>query len=523
MTMVKIPNAGRVGVVKDLSQHELPPDAWTDASNIRFLDGSARQFYGHGTVYGAPSVTPYHVMPLNIGSLRYWLYAGVNKIYATTIIDGAEVHTNLTRQTGSVDVDYAGMPNSWTSTSLSGIPIFNAGNKVDPPQRWNLDVGARFVTLDAWPANTYCKAMRAYKVYLIALHVTKGATTYPFMVKWSHPADPGGVPLSWDPADATKDAGEYDLAEGGDQIIDGLQLRDSFMIYKEQSVWRMDYIGGNDVFRFSKVLGVSGAMNRNCIVELDGYHFVLTGSDVVVHDGQSPTQVLDKVARRALFQDMDVAYADRSFVFKNPFLNEVFVCYASIGSTVPNKAMVWNYKDRTVSYREMPAVHHANYGTVDSSLGGSWASDSDSWASDLTAWNGPDFTPNTARVLMASDEGQLYMLDTSASYNGVAPESYLERRGMSFGDDDHFKTMTSIRARLVGNPGETVIIKMGGHNSDPYAEPEYPVVMTHVLGSTVSCDGIVSYRYPALRIESGTASQWRLDSFDYDVRQGGRW
>jgi hypothetical protein len=32
----------------------------------------------------------------------------------------------------------------------------------------------------------------------------------------------------------------------------------------------MDYIG-TYVFRFSKVLGTSGAMNRNCIIELDGF------------------------------------------------------------------------------------------------------------------------------------------------------------------------------------------------------------------------------------------------------------
>ncbi|UOD28788.1 hypothetical protein INH39_25605 [Massilia violaceinigra] len=523
MPIIKVPAAGALGVVKDVSQHALPPNAWTDANNMRFLDGSVRQFYGHGAVYGTPAVTPLHVVPVNIGAARYWLYAGAQKIYAVTAATGTDVHTNLTRQTASVDVNYAGAPNAWTSTVLSGIPILNAGNLIDPPQRWNLDTAQRCVKLDNWPDNTFCKSLRAYKNFLVALHVTKAGVTFPYMVKWSHPADPGGVPASWDPADATRDAGELDLAEGGDQIIDGLQLRDSFMIYKEQSVWRMDFTGGQYVFRFSKVLGLSGAMNRNCIVEIDGFHFVLTGSDVVIHDGQSPTQVLDKVARRALFQDMDVASADRAFVFKNPFLNEVFVCYPSIGNTIPNKAMVWNYKDRTVSYREIPSLHHANYGPIDSTLSGSWAADPDSWESDLTAWNGPDFTPNVARVLMAAAGPNLFMLDSSASFNGVAPTSYLERRALSFGDDERVKTITGVRARVTGNPGQTITVRIGGHQTDPFADPEWTASMTHVIGQTIACDGFASFRYPAIRFESGTAVQWRLDNYDFSVNDGGKW
>jgi hypothetical protein len=525
MATVSVKTCGMAGVIKDLSAHELPIQAWTDASNMRFLDGSCTQFLGHGEVYGTPAVTPYHVVPVTVNSARYWLYAGANKIYAVTSATGTAVHTNLTRQTSGSDVNYSAQPNQWTSTVLSGIPILNPGNTVDPPQRWNLDVAQRCVALDNWPANTYCKALRAYKNFLIALNVTKSGTNYRYMVKWSSAADPGGVPATWDPADATQDAGEYDLAEGSDEIIDGLQLRDSFMVYKEQSVWRMDFIGTPYIFSFQKVLGVSGAMNRNCIVEVDGYHFVLTGSDVIVHDGQSANSILDKVARRALFKDMDVAYNDRSFVFKNPFLNEVFVCYTSIGATVPNKALVWNYKDKTVSYRTIPNLHHANYGTVDNTLSGAWSADADQWNTDLTAWNGPDFTPNTARVMMASNDAKLYMLDASASFAGVAPSWHLERRGLSFDNDDRFKTIVGVRARITGNNGETVKVQIGGHNTDPFADPEYPITLTHTIGQSVRCDGIVTYRYPAIRFSNGTAAQCRIDSYDVELSDaaGSRW
>ena len=127
MAIIRVPNCGEIGVIQDLSQHELPINACTDAQNIRFLDGYVNQFFGHGQVYGTPSVIPYHVLPVSIGSARYWIYAPLEKIYAVTITGGVAVHTNLTRQTAGVDVDYAATANSWTSTVLGGIPILNPG------------------------------------------------------------------------------------------------------------------------------------------------------------------------------------------------------------------------------------------------------------------------------------------------------------------------------------------------------------------------------------------------------------
>jgi len=527
MPMLPVPNAGSVGVIRDLSQHELPQNAWTDASNIRFLDGYCYQFYGHGQVYGTPSVVPFYTAPaIGIDGTRYWIYAGEKKIYVTYITGGVATHTNITRQTAGNDVDYSGVRNAWTSTSLSGIPILNPGNKIDPPQRWSLNPAQRAQMLDNWPSSTYCKSMRAYKVFLVALGVTTAGGDFPYMVKWSTSADPGAVPSTWDPTDATELAGQVDLAEGGDQIVDGWTLGDSLIIYKELSTWRMNFIGGQDVMGFQKIFGDSGVLNRNCVVEIkvDGapaLHFVLTKDDVIVHNGSVITQVLDKQARRALFQDMDAEATDKTFVFKNPFLNEVFVCYPSIGSSVPNKALVWNYKDRTVSYRTIPNLNHANFGSVDNTLNGTWDADGDPWSADLTAWNGPDFTPNAARVMMASNDTKFYLLDSSASFDGLRPVSYLERVGLSLGSDERRKLIRGIRPRITGNTGDTVIVKIGVQEN-AYEAPVY-TSMTYTIGQTIQCDCLVSGRYCAIRFEGGTAYNWRLDSYDLDVTGAGKW
>lgn len=516
MPFIQVKNAGQLGINKDLSVHEMPLGAWSDGLDIRFADGYASQFFGHGVIYGEPLGEPQYLLSVTANNVRSWIYSTATKQYIAQNTGGGTVHTDITHATPR-----AGVVNAWTGCVFGGVPILNADDG-KPPMYWDQNLAHKFADLTAWPAGTTCKVIRQYKGYLVALVIGRGGVTYNYMVKWSDIAQAGALPASWDPSDATKDAGEYDLAEGQDPIIDGMQLRDSFMIYKESSIWRMDYIGGTYVFRFSKVLGKSGAMNRNCIVELDGFHLVLTGSDVIVHDGQSPTSVLDKVARRYLFANIDADARDKCFAFANPYLNEVFICYPSIGATRCDRALVWNWVDKTVTFRSLPNLNHATCGTVDNSLSGTWEQDADAWNMDLTSWGGPDFTPDSTRVIMASADSKLFLLDASASFDGSLPSAYLERRGLSFDAPERIKLVRSIKPRITGNEGETVIIKIGGAD-DPYADPVYSITLTHVIGQTLNNDFMISTRYLAIRFETGTAAQWRLDSFTLDVEPQGLW
>lgn len=522
MAFVSIGPAGAIGVNKDLSSKDLKPAAWTDALNIRFLDSMAFQFLGHGEVYrGCPEI-PFHVAPVTLAGARYWLHLGLNKTFAVSGATGSVVHTPLTRQTASVDVDYAATPNSWTSTQIGGIPILNPGNAVDPPQMWDMNLAHRMTALTDFPASTYCKSMRSFKNQLVALNITEGGQEYPFMVWWSNLADPGSVPTSWAYDDPAFDGGRFDLAEGYDAIIDGLQLRDSLMIYKESSVYRLDYVGGAFINQSSKVLGTSGAMNRNCIVELDGVHLLLTNQDVVIHDGQSATSALDKQTRRTLFRSMDSQNYPRSFVVKNPFLNEVMICYPQAGSTYPDRALVWNYSDRTSSFREIPNLNHAGFGPLEVGISQPWDSDDSPWSSDATLWNAPEYSPDAARVLMASNDQKLFLLDSSTTFDGVLPQAVLERRGLSFNPPERRSLIRSVRPHISGQVGATVLVYVG-HADDPYADPTYGDPVEYVIGSGINVNFMVDGRYIAVKFASGTAYEWRLDSYEIDAVPSGIW
>lgn len=513
MAKVEVSKAGSIGLNMDLSQHDLPIQAWTAASNIRFLGDSAWQFYGYGSVYGTPVVVPYHLLPVNYpGGVRYWIYAGLNKILGITNTAGVAVPTDLTRASGG---DYAATPNSWTSTVLGGIPVLNNG--VDDPQCWFLDTGTPFVKLTNWPASTKCKALRSFRNFLVAMGVTESGTYYPYLIRASTSADPGTVPTSWVAA-AANDAVRFDLAQATAPIVDGCQLRDALIVYTEKEVFRLDYTGGAFIDQATKVLGTSGAMNKNCIVEIDGFQVCLTTSDVIVHDGQQARSCLDRKTRRWLFQNMDVDAAYLSFVFKHPFFNEVYIAFAKVGSTAPDTALVWNWVENTCSIRALPSIFHAAYGPVDNGLNANWNQDSAPWSTDLTSWNGGDLVPSTSRVMMGGQASvaagpKLYLLDGSTDFDGTAPTAYLERRGLTFGMPEYRKIVTEVRPRIFGNRGNTVLVKVGVQE-DVDSDPVYGPAQTYTIGTTKKLDFLVDAPVHSIRFESGTAYQWRLDSYD---------
>lgn len=514
MTTVRIPAVGQYGVNRDLSSHELPNNVWTNATNIRFIDGMAAEVLGYKELYPSANVVPYHLLPVDVSGIRTWIYAGNAKMY--TVVNG-NVHTNITRQTTGVDVDYSAVRNSWTSSVLGGIPILNSG--ADAPQMWLLTGKAQALT--NWPANTTAQSLRTYKNSLIALNITKTGTNYPYMVKWSHPADAGTVPVTWDITDATKDAGEYDLSEGYDTIVDGLPLRDSFIIYKQSSIWRMDYTGGVFVYRFQKIISNQGALARNCVAEVNGQHFVFSNSDCIIHDGQTAISVLDKQTRRDLFLQINSSKASQCFVFVNRIYNEVFACYPTFGSDTCNKALVWNYVDKTVSFRDLPNVNYAETGPVDDTTNAIWDGDLGTWDDDNTPWDSQSASLNRTLSVMASENQKIYLLDSTYSNDGVAISSMLERKGLSIGEPESMKLIRGIRPRIYGDIG-TVSVQVG-HADTPYAEPVYSDAVPFNVNSTVAIDLMVTGRYIAVKFSSGTATSWRLDSYDIDVQKAGNW
>jgi hypothetical protein len=353
MPKVSVPRCGDIGVIKDQAIPDLPLAAWTDAQNIRFLDGSALQFLGHGAVYGTPPYAPQFLMPIFVAGVRYWLQHSAVHSHVVTSALGVSTYTDITHATPR-----SGVVNQWSGCVFGGIPVFVDGGTSRVPMYWDQNLANKFVDLPAWTATDRCEVIRSFKNLLVTGNITRSGTNLPFLIKWSNLAEPGALPTSWDKSDATKEAGEFDVADDQYPIVDLLGLKDSLIIYKAASTYAIDYIGNAFILKARKVFGMSGILNKNCAADVDSFHFVVTGSDVITHDGYSASSIFDQRARRAFFQDIDVTSRGLVHVAVNPFLNEIFVNYPSIGATSCDKALVYNWKTKTISYRSLPNVNH---------------------------------------------------------------------------------------------------------------------------------------------------------------------
>ena len=379
MALVRFTNVGAVGLVLDPAANDVPAGAgtsvfaWTGGGNIRFKEGYAEKFLGHTAPHGAPSVTPYGVAFAQNGANRYEVYTGLAKAYAVT----STTHTDITRAAG----DYTGTASDkWNFCTLSDILIANNG--VDDPQYWNGNTATDFAALTNWPANTKCKVMRSFGGALVALNVTESGTNYRSMVRVSTVADPGTLPASWDYTDATKDTirVEGKLSETPDAIVDGLELGDFFMIYKENSTYSMRYVGGESVYGFENVSRMSGALGVNCVTALPGGHAVFADGDIVINQGvEGPKSIIDGRARRWLFNNLDSDNRARSFAVTNLRRNEVWFCFPEVGQSWCNKALVWNYNENTFGIRDLPNLAHANAGIISATSTDTWDSRTDTW------------------------------------------------------------------------------------------------------------------------------------------------
>ena len=470
MTMVPIRNVGKVGVVYDTPAQELPAHVWTDARGVRFYDNSVWKAYGQEAVLGTPTVDPYyiyhHLGPANV----FWAYPGLAKVYAT---DGA-THSDITRAVGG---DYTGAANDiWQGTHLGGIEVFNNG--IDVPQAWiNPALGTPLVDLANWPASTTARVLKSFKQYLVALDVTKSGTHFPFLVKWSHVADPGTVPSSWDETDDALDAGEYPLAESGGHILDGVQLDDQFMIYKEDQTHIMSYIGGRFIFQFRKRFD-TGVIAPRCVVEYKKKHYVATAEDIIVHDGFQQESILDDRMRRWYAGYPDPDYVKRSFMVLNERENEIWMCMPAAGQEHPNVALIINTKDGTQTIRDLPNPTFITAAPLDPDAGQTTFDSQTTPFDQMVGVFGQRTTsPGTKRLVGSHRLGtaRFLMYDNSFGDEGANFRGYVERQCMPIAGVDRFgdpimdpsmiKQVNEIWPEIRQQNGTTVDIYVGGQDS----------------------------------------------------------
>ena len=508
MPIVKVVNAGQSGVVLDLPPHELPINAWSNGRNVRFRDNCAERFKGQTQIFTDTSVSPYHLAAYQANGKRYWIHAGLNAVFA----DDGVTRTNIT---GAAPT--GGLGDYWNSGSLNGVFVINNGK--DVPMFWG-GTGT-LASLTGWTAGMKAKIVRPFKNYLIALDIDKSGTRYRNMVKWSAAAVPGAIPTSWDHTDVTKDAGELDLAEEPSNIVDCLPLGDANIIYKERAMFAQTFIGQPYIFRHQRLPGDIGMLTSNCAAATPLGHVVLCPGDVIIHAGQGPASIANAQVRRHIFSTIDSANYDVSFVVANPSKNEVWVCYPEAGNTECTVAAVWNWLEKSWSFRDLSNFRHAAVGQVDYTGTDAWNSSSLPWGEETALWNQTEFTQADSRLLICDANNKISMVDSGTTFAGTAYTSYIERTGITLDDAQAVKTLRGVYPRFEAPNGTQIKVEIGA-SMDANRPPAWQAPMTFTVGSQEKVDGFAVGKFLAVRFTALDNQPHRLKSYDLDVVISGK-
>lgn len=152
--------------------------------------------------------------------------------------------------------------------------------------------------------------------------VTGGAAD-PLTIRWCDQGDPN----TWNPL-PTNQAGSFRLPVGN-RIVGGLSMPNVSLIWTDQDLWSMNYIGFPEVYSFTRIGQQCGLLAQNGATLGAGIpfwwsdhgFFTLGGSGVT----QLPCPVWDKV-----FKDLDTNNFDKCFIGTNFHYSEVYFYYPSL-------------------------------------------------------------------------------------------------------------------------------------------------------------------------------------------------
>ena len=456
MPLYRVNKAGSVGFVdrRDLRPYELPPQGWSSVTNARMLNGSAIAVSPWVSLADLGESTAHALDFYNSPSGPQHIYAYLDdKILS--VDNNAVVRT--VSKAGLVSDPYP--DNIWITDQLNSIPI--STNNRDAPQCFYNPGGVVDATtlsqdFPNWPSGVTAKVVVAYKNFIIALNIVD-TDAFPNMVWWSDAAEPGLMPDTWDYTDPTNLSGRTVLGAEAGSIIGAMVLRDSLFIYTEFSTYRMDFIGGQFVMRFTRVFQNSGIFGSRCVAKYGEKHFVITKSDIIAHDGQQMTSVGDLKVRNRFFEGISEEDANRVWVQTYLAVSEILVGVPDTSKEF-NLTVPWQWEENVWAIRALPDSRYMKeLPILEASL------TDDSWDNGQDVpWNtGPDNIWNAGgtvgdlQPVVTSTDNNLYIIDTGEQ----TEDTILQREDLNLSGDENRDMVKTIYPRVRGE--EVIQVRMG--------------------------------------------------------------
>jgi hypothetical protein len=171
------------------------------------------------------------------------------------------------------------------------------------------------------------------------------STTDPMLIRWSDQENP----YEWTP-DATNQAGSIRLSHGS-EIISAVQTRQEIVVFTDQSVYSLQYVGAPFYWK-TQLLGDNiSIMGPNSAVIASGIVYWMGIDKFYMYDGR--VQTLNCDLRKFVFQSLNQGQNEQVFASTVEAYNEVWWFYVSGSGTTINAYVVYNYLEKLWYYGSM--------------------------------------------------------------------------------------------------------------------------------------------------------------------------
>lgn len=508
MPIEMITGLSGAGLNTDIIPYELPPNYLTSCTNVRSNNGGIEPFGGHSEIKDLPAgAYPRSLLFISGNNTKFWIIACDDNVFKIESSVVSAKPDGMISSTPSA---------TWSLTSIAGIPVMNSDSDIPyymlpsydkmKPLPWKKDT-------DWNAAKQSCKIMIAHKQFLFALGITNNGVYNSDGVRWSAPADIGGVPPTWDPLDTTSTAGYTTIGGAGGEIIGALPMRDALVIYRERGITIADYIGGRYVWRFRHLGSSVGLLSKDGVVDVNGTHYFLSDGDIYKTDGNSVQSIADKRIIRDL-NGINKDHFGKSYAVHNPSKKEVLFCVPTANSTYPNKAYIYNYIDNSWFMRDLPQNVAMSYGLA-ASVSGAWDDLNATWNSLARSWAGDATTPfDNSLVIISppidSEPAKLSSIDSIIGFKRNLFDSIIERTDLAIQGLGQVTTIQRVFPHIQGDG--TIYVQIGSQKV-----PNGPIQWKPAVPYNPSRDRKIDVR------STGVLHCYRIfaDQVDFDFKVSG--
>jgi hypothetical protein len=117
------------------------------------------------------------------------------------------------------------------------------------------------------------------------------------------------------------------------------------LLFSEDSVVRMDWVGGQAIFRFTTLTSSSSIMNPHTVVEFNGVYYWVGDDRFFACDGQSVKTLPNASNLNWFFDNLNPTQKSKVWATKNPKFGEIIWHFPFGDSTECNKTVVFNTID----------------------------------------------------------------------------------------------------------------------------------------------------------------------------------